>query len=77
MKSLRVLHHAIYDHVSYRILTPVLQDSGDKTEAVIKIQLVNHKGQESFGVIRMIREDHKSWEIDGFTIIPDDDGRNA
>ncbi len=77
MKNLRLMYHAVYDHQVYRILTPVTSGADDSPSMLVKIQLVNHSGDETLGVVHVIQKEKGIWEIDGIIIFSNDRARDA
>lgn len=68
MNTLRLTQHAIYNHETYQLLTPVTQNLSDQS-TLIKIQLLSRDGVETLGILRVLRVNGDQWKIDGITVL--------
>lgn len=68
MNTLRLTQQAIYNHETYRLLTPITQSMSDSS-AIIKIQLRSRDGIETLGILRVLRINNHQWKIDGITVL--------
>ena len=76
MNTVRLTQHALYDHESYRLLTPVTQKvSGD--QMMVKIQWIDRNGHETLGLIHMIEGPDGAWRVDGVTVLDNGQARDA
>lgn len=80
MNTVRLLHHALYDHEGYHFVAPPAQlasTSPTPVEMMVRIQLVDYDQHETLLIIRMRQDEGQKWQIHGLTTLQDDQGRDA
>lgn len=80
MNTVRLDHAGLYDHVGYHWVNPpvaVSAQAGSLTDQVVRLQLVDVDGRETFVLVRLTQGTDGVWYVNGLTSFMDEDGREA